>query len=183
MPLIYPILRVLFLDKENKQLQENSLQLTEQVGLLERIIRSVQICRGEVRYELPGRCLIWSLGYYGCSVLSSLHLLYIVVAWTWLHGGLWYRGLLPAHQGSSPWVCSWPALLFIGSAFTKHSPSVWSHGNLCMPHNFFLNILYCHCPFTSSPAHQLSDEIPDQRLYLICNCIYAHVLRKYLRMN
>ncbi|XP_036204842.1 coiled-coil domain-containing protein 30 isoform X1 [Myotis myotis] len=39
--------RVLFLDKENKQLQENSLQLTEQVGLLERIIRSVQICRGE----------------------------------------------------------------------------------------------------------------------------------------
>nr|KAF6381442.1 coiled-coil domain containing 30 [Pipistrellus kuhlii] len=39
--------RVLFLDKENKQLQENSLQLTEQVGLLERIIRSIQICRGE----------------------------------------------------------------------------------------------------------------------------------------
>ncbi|ELK31118.1 Coiled-coil domain-containing protein 30 [Myotis davidii] len=39
--------RVLFLDKENKQLQDNSLQLTEQVGLLERIIRSVQICRGE----------------------------------------------------------------------------------------------------------------------------------------
>lgn len=39
--------RVLFLDKENKHLQENSLQLTEQVGLLERIIRSIQICRGE----------------------------------------------------------------------------------------------------------------------------------------
>ncbi|XP_023608462.1 coiled-coil domain-containing protein 30 [Myotis lucifugus] len=39
--------RVLFLDKENKQLQENSLQLTEQVGLLERIIRSIQTCRGE----------------------------------------------------------------------------------------------------------------------------------------
>ncbi|XP_070261084.1 coiled-coil domain-containing protein 30 isoform X2 [Myotis yumanensis] len=39
--------RVLFLDKENKQLQENSLQLTEQVGLLERIIRSIQTCRRE----------------------------------------------------------------------------------------------------------------------------------------
>uniref|UniRef100_G1PVZ8 Coiled-coil domain containing 30 n=1 Tax=Myotis lucifugus TaxID=59463 RepID=G1PVZ8_MYOLU len=50
--------RVLFLDKENKQLQENSLQLTEQVGLLERIIRSIQTCRGEVRYELPE--LVWS---------------------------------------------------------------------------------------------------------------------------
>uniref|UniRef100_A0A8C6F592 Coiled-coil domain containing 30 n=1 Tax=Monodon monoceros TaxID=40151 RepID=A0A8C6F592_MONMO len=41
--------RVLFLDKENKQLQENSLRLTQQVGLLERIIRSIQIRRGEVR--------------------------------------------------------------------------------------------------------------------------------------
>ncbi|KAF6107882.1 coiled-coil domain containing 30 [Phyllostomus discolor] len=39
--------RVLSLDKENKQLQENSLRLTEQVGLLERIVRSIQICRGE----------------------------------------------------------------------------------------------------------------------------------------
>ncbi|KAM9245196.1 coiled-coil domain-containing protein 30 isoform 1-T1 [Dugong dugon] len=39
--------RVLFLDKENKQLQENSLRLTQQVGLLERIIRSMQIRRGE----------------------------------------------------------------------------------------------------------------------------------------
>ncbi|XP_070116290.1 coiled-coil domain-containing protein 30 isoform X8 [Equus caballus] len=39
--------RVLVLDKENKQLQENSLRLTQQVGLLERIIRSVQIRRGE----------------------------------------------------------------------------------------------------------------------------------------
>ncbi|XP_058408077.1 coiled-coil domain-containing protein 30 isoform X3 [Diceros bicornis minor] len=39
--------RVLVLDKENKQLQENSLRLTQQVGLLERIIRSIQIRRGE----------------------------------------------------------------------------------------------------------------------------------------
>ncbi|XP_069335263.1 coiled-coil domain-containing protein 30 [Eulemur rufifrons] len=39
--------RVLFLDKENKQLQENSLRLTQHIGLLERIIRSIQICRGE----------------------------------------------------------------------------------------------------------------------------------------
>ncbi|KAM5320264.1 coiled-coil domain-containing protein 30 isoform 2-T3 [Glossophaga mutica] len=39
--------RVLSLDKENKQLQENSLRLTEQVGLLERIVRSIQICGGE----------------------------------------------------------------------------------------------------------------------------------------
>ncbi|XP_066121147.1 coiled-coil domain-containing protein 30 isoform X2 [Saccopteryx bilineata] len=39
--------RVLFLDKENKQLQENSLQLTEKVGLLERVIRSIQLCGGE----------------------------------------------------------------------------------------------------------------------------------------
>uniref|UniRef100_A0A8C3YGS1 Coiled-coil domain containing 30 n=1 Tax=Catagonus wagneri TaxID=51154 RepID=A0A8C3YGS1_9CETA len=41
--------RVLFLDKENKQLQENSLRLTQQIDLLERIIRSIQIRRGEVR--------------------------------------------------------------------------------------------------------------------------------------
>lgn len=39
--------RVLFLDKENKQLQENSLRLTQQVGFLERIISSIQIRRGE----------------------------------------------------------------------------------------------------------------------------------------
>ncbi|XP_019499237.1 PREDICTED: coiled-coil domain-containing protein 30 [Hipposideros armiger] len=47
MPLIYSILRVLFLDKENKQLQENSLRLTQQVGVLERIISSIQIRREE----------------------------------------------------------------------------------------------------------------------------------------
>ncbi|XP_074190632.1 coiled-coil domain-containing protein 30 isoform X5 [Rhinolophus sinicus] len=39
--------RILFLDKENKQLQENSLRLTQQVGFLERIISSIQIRRGE----------------------------------------------------------------------------------------------------------------------------------------
>nr|KAF6443305.1 hypothetical protein HJG59_002270 [Molossus molossus] len=39
--------RVFFLDKENKQLQENRLQLTEQVGLLKRVIRSIQIFRGQ----------------------------------------------------------------------------------------------------------------------------------------
>ncbi|KAM5266622.1 coiled-coil domain-containing protein 30 isoform 2-T2 [Hipposideros larvatus] len=39
--------RVLFLDKENKQLQENSLRLTQQVGVLERIISSIQIRREE----------------------------------------------------------------------------------------------------------------------------------------
>ncbi|XP_054994401.1 coiled-coil domain-containing protein 30 isoform X1 [Sorex araneus] len=39
--------RVFFLDKENKQLQENSLRLTQQVGLLERILRSMQIRTGE----------------------------------------------------------------------------------------------------------------------------------------
>ncbi|XP_043852013.1 coiled-coil domain-containing protein 30 [Dromiciops gliroides] len=39
--------RVLFLDEENKLLQENSLRLTQQVGLLERILRSIQIRRGE----------------------------------------------------------------------------------------------------------------------------------------
>uniref|UniRef100_A0A8C6B3K0 Coiled-coil domain containing 30 n=1 Tax=Monodon monoceros TaxID=40151 RepID=A0A8C6B3K0_MONMO len=45
--------RVLFLDKENKQLQENSLRLTQQVGLLERIIRSIQIRRGENLKDPP----------------------------------------------------------------------------------------------------------------------------------
>uniref|UniRef100_A0A8C6EJG4 Coiled-coil domain containing 30 n=3 Tax=Microcebus murinus TaxID=30608 RepID=A0A8C6EJG4_MICMU len=39
--------RVLFLDKENKQLQENSLRFMQHIGLLERIIRSIQIRRGE----------------------------------------------------------------------------------------------------------------------------------------
>ncbi|XP_073089862.1 coiled-coil domain-containing protein 30 [Manis javanica] len=39
--------RVFFLDKENKQLQENSLRLTQQVGLLEHVIRNIQIRRGE----------------------------------------------------------------------------------------------------------------------------------------
>ncbi|XP_074232789.1 coiled-coil domain-containing protein 30 [Camelus bactrianus] len=48
--------RVLLLDKENKQLQENSLQLVQQVGLLERIIRSIQIRRGEETTisDIPG---------------------------------------------------------------------------------------------------------------------------------
>ncbi|XP_049630682.1 coiled-coil domain-containing protein 30 [Suncus etruscus] len=39
--------RVFFLDRENKQLQENSLRLTQQVDLLERIIQSIQIHIGE----------------------------------------------------------------------------------------------------------------------------------------
>ncbi|XP_037683441.1 coiled-coil domain-containing protein 30 isoform X1 [Choloepus didactylus] len=39
--------RVFFLDKENKRLQENSLRLTQEIGLLEHIIRSIQIHRGE----------------------------------------------------------------------------------------------------------------------------------------
>ncbi|XP_008571380.1 PREDICTED: coiled-coil domain-containing protein 30, partial [Galeopterus variegatus] len=39
--------RVLFLDRENKQLQENSLRLKQQVDLLEYIIRSIQNRRGE----------------------------------------------------------------------------------------------------------------------------------------
>lgn len=39
--------RVFFLDKENKQLQENSLRLTQQVGVLKRIINNIQIRRGE----------------------------------------------------------------------------------------------------------------------------------------
>lgn len=59
--LIYPILRVLFLDKENKQLHENRLRLTQQVGFLERIISSIQIRRREVRCVLPVGFLMWSL--------------------------------------------------------------------------------------------------------------------------
>ncbi|XP_069873268.1 coiled-coil domain-containing protein 30 isoform X3 [Dipodomys merriami] len=39
--------KAFFLDKENKQLQENCLRLMQQVGLLERIIRNIQIRRGE----------------------------------------------------------------------------------------------------------------------------------------
>uniref|UniRef100_A0A452VJC4 Coiled-coil domain containing 30 n=1 Tax=Ursus maritimus TaxID=29073 RepID=A0A452VJC4_URSMA len=44
--------RVLLLDKENKELQETTLRLTQQVGLLERIIKNIQIHRGEVRCVL-----------------------------------------------------------------------------------------------------------------------------------
>nr|XP_020839081.1 coiled-coil domain-containing protein 30 isoform X3 [Phascolarctos cinereus] len=39
--------RVLFLGEENKLLQENSHRLTQQVGQLERILRSIQVRRGE----------------------------------------------------------------------------------------------------------------------------------------
>ncbi|XP_027720533.1 coiled-coil domain-containing protein 30 isoform X2 [Vombatus ursinus] len=39
--------RVLFLGEENKLLQENSHRLTQQVGQLERILRSIQVLRGE----------------------------------------------------------------------------------------------------------------------------------------
>nr|XP_012603922.1 coiled-coil domain-containing protein 30 isoform X5 [Microcebus murinus] len=46
--------RVLFLDKENKQLQENSLRFMQHIGLLERIIRSIQIRRGEEAVLKPG---------------------------------------------------------------------------------------------------------------------------------
>uniref|UniRef100_A0A2K6PFZ8 Coiled-coil domain containing 30 n=1 Tax=Rhinopithecus roxellana TaxID=61622 RepID=A0A2K6PFZ8_RHIRO len=45
--------RVLYMDKENKQLQENSLRLTQQIGFLERIIRSIHIHRGENLKEFP----------------------------------------------------------------------------------------------------------------------------------
>ncbi|XP_055259728.1 coiled-coil domain-containing protein 30 isoform X2 [Moschus berezovskii] len=39
--------RALFLDEENKQLRKNRLRLTQEVGLLERIIKSIQIHRGK----------------------------------------------------------------------------------------------------------------------------------------
>ncbi|XP_074236755.1 coiled-coil domain-containing protein 30 isoform X9 [Saimiri boliviensis] len=45
--------RVLYIDKENKQLHENSLRLTQQIGFLERIIRSIHIRRGENLKEFP----------------------------------------------------------------------------------------------------------------------------------
>uniref|UniRef100_A0A452VJB8 Coiled-coil domain containing 30 n=1 Tax=Ursus maritimus TaxID=29073 RepID=A0A452VJB8_URSMA len=46
--------RVLLLDKENKELQETTLRLTQQVGLLERIIKNIQIHRGEETiFEIP----------------------------------------------------------------------------------------------------------------------------------
>nr|XP_055111670.1 coiled-coil domain-containing protein 30 isoform X1 [Symphalangus syndactylus] len=45
--------RVLYMDKENKQLQEHSLRLTQQIGFLERIIRSIHIRRGENLKEFP----------------------------------------------------------------------------------------------------------------------------------
>ncbi|XP_060235684.1 coiled-coil domain-containing protein 30 isoform X7 [Meriones unguiculatus] len=39
--------KAVLLDKENQQLQENCLRLMQQIGLLERIIRSIQIRRAE----------------------------------------------------------------------------------------------------------------------------------------
>ncbi|OWK04743.1 hypothetical protein Celaphus_00002671, partial [Cervus elaphus hippelaphus] len=44
--------RVLVLDEENKQLQKNSLQLTQEVDLLEHIIKSIQIHRGEASSQV-----------------------------------------------------------------------------------------------------------------------------------
>lgn len=52
MPLIYAMFRAFLLDKENQQLQENCLRLMQQISLLERIIRSIQIRRAEVRCAL-----------------------------------------------------------------------------------------------------------------------------------
>lgn len=52
MPLIYAMFRAFLLDKENQQLQENCLRLMQQISLLERIIRSIQIRRVEVRCAL-----------------------------------------------------------------------------------------------------------------------------------
>jgi hypothetical protein len=51
-PPICAMFRASLLDKENQQLQENCLRLMQQIGLLEQIIRSIQIRREEVRCEL-----------------------------------------------------------------------------------------------------------------------------------
>ncbi|XP_073936525.1 coiled-coil domain-containing protein 30 isoform X2 [Castor canadensis] len=48
-------IKVFFLDKENKQLQENCLRLMQQIGLLERIIRNIQIRTGEFFKNRFGR--------------------------------------------------------------------------------------------------------------------------------
>uniref|UniRef100_A0A8D1VWA2 Coiled-coil domain containing 30 n=1 Tax=Sus scrofa TaxID=9823 RepID=A0A8D1VWA2_PIG len=44
--------RVLFLDQENKHFLENNLQLSQQIDLLERVVRSILIRRGEVRVSV-----------------------------------------------------------------------------------------------------------------------------------
>lgn len=49
MPPIRAVFRASLLDKENQQLQENCLRLMQQIGLLEQIIRSIQIHREKVR--------------------------------------------------------------------------------------------------------------------------------------
>jgi hypothetical protein len=69
MLLIYSTLRVFFLDKENKQLQENCLRLMQQIGLLERIIRNIQIRTGEVRGAL----------YIGSLIVGLLCPLFIFI--------------------------------------------------------------------------------------------------------
>lgn len=60
-PLIYAILRVLFLDQENKHFLENNLQLSQQIDLLERVVRSILIRRGEVRVSVSSPSILRTL--------------------------------------------------------------------------------------------------------------------------
>lgn len=52
MPPTCAMFRAFLLDKENQQLQENCLRLMQQIGLLEQIIRNIQIRKEEVRCAL-----------------------------------------------------------------------------------------------------------------------------------
>uniref|UniRef100_A0A8D1QHZ2 Coiled-coil domain containing 30 n=1 Tax=Sus scrofa TaxID=9823 RepID=A0A8D1QHZ2_PIG len=53
--------RVLFLDQENKHFLENNLQLSQQIDLLERVVRSILIRRGEVRVSVSSPSILRTL--------------------------------------------------------------------------------------------------------------------------
>lgn len=97
MPLIYAMFRAFLLDKENQQLQENCLRLKQHISLLERVVRSIQIHRVEVRFVLGPNSKVWLTGSPCPLLVHDLR----TTACSWLHSELWQRGFSGAHGAAN----------------------------------------------------------------------------------